>query len=221
MFKSKRKKIPGSAHFGFFIIWACLITFGALFLEDALSLSFETPWHLLRFFLPFILLIGFGIYIWERQRKIFWEMYLLSVNDPLTGIYNHQFLRETLQEFIAMHPKSIIIAFFDVNNFKKYNDEFGHLAGDSVLKGLAKILQEDLHDDEFVARYGGDEFVAVFSRNFDDAEKHIASALQNFQKLTNLTVSVGVAQYKEGDSVDSILVRADKSMYRNKNRGNL
>jgi len=221
MLKLKRKKIPGSAHFGFFIIWACLITFAALFLEDALSLSFETPWHLLRFFLPFILLIGFGIYIWERQRNIFWEMYNLSISDSLTGIYNHQFLRETLNELIEAHTKPLTIAFLDVDNFKEYNDNLGHLAGDSVLRAFSEILQKNLHGNEFAARYGGDEFIIVLNRDIESARKHIASALENFQRLTNLTASAGITQCKEGDTVDSILVRADKSMYRNKTRGKL
>ena len=213
---SIHRKIPGFAHFGFFIVWACLITFGVLFLENGLSLSFETCWDLARFFLPFILLIGFGIYLMEQQRKIFYQMYRLSICDSLTGSYNHQFLRENLKNIIDERKRPLSVVFLDIDGFKRYNDDFGHLAGDSVLRTLSEVFGKNLSDGEFLARYGGDEFVIVLVRKYADAEKFVRSRANIFKNLTNLSVSVGIAELRDEDTVDSILIRADEDMYRNK-----
>lgn len=154
-----------------------------------------------------------------------------ATTDGLTGLYNrHAFdrrINQALKRFQEEgQPVSLIL--FDMDNFKWINDTLGHVAGDKILQKVALCLKEAFRKDDFIARYGGDEFAAVIEGiDMDIARKKILDFKNLFDKKrffshsvgdVNVTVSAGITMSKEGDDVEDFINRADKSMYESKKR---
>ncbi len=148
--------------------------------------------------------------------------------DELTGIYNRNKLKEMFDIEVKKvkrfkHPLSM--AMLDIDHFKILNDTYGHLIGDEVLIMLSKLIKENLRETDTVARWGGEEFVVIFSEtNINNA----AIALKNLQNKINsikhesagnITVSFGLTQYKSDDTMHTILQRCDTALYQAKNNG--
>jgi diguanylate cyclase (GGDEF)-like protein len=148
-----------------------------------------------------------------------------SLEDGLTGIANRRLFEQALAERFepSAQPRSrLTLAMIDVDRFKSINDTFGHQAGDKVLKALATVLTETVRDNDLPARLAGDEFVVLF----DDAGpevgeeigQRIRDALARFDWESiapglMVSVSIGIANAAEGDTVESLLLRSDRSMY--------
>lgn len=168
------------------------------------------------------------------------ELQKLVTKDPLTGLYNRRGFEEEVSRIIkdityaAENPEtrrhffvdSISILFFDIDNFKKLNDVYGHKTGDQVLQHVAHIISGKVRNVDFVARWGGEEIVAALvGTHEDDAYKkaeEIRAAIKSRVKAkdTPITVSVGVASFDEGVSLKELIEQADKAMYEAKhNRG--
>ncbi|MAC46575.1 GGDEF domain-containing response regulator [Oceanospirillum beijerinckii] len=151
----------------------------------------------------------------------------LALHDQLTDLYNRHYLMEAAEQKIAeskryLFPLSLLM--IDVDHFKQVNDQHGHTTGDSVLKAIAKILQEQSRKDDIAARIGGEEFVLLLGRC------SLPSALQRAEQLRQaieaaqpegltVTVSIGVAELSEGQSFDSMLSLADNRLYQAKAQG--
>ncbi len=155
----------------------------------------------------------------------------LSISDPLTGLYNRRYLTTRLAEEWSrcvrqQEPLSIILG--DIDNFKTINDTYGHSRGDEVLKKLGNILEQITRKENVAARYGGDEFVAVYT-NMGSADAAIkAEAIRSaFEQCTfswadrKITVSIGVVSYPEikVESAEELIQQADKAMYKAKREG--
>ena len=157
---------------------------------------------------------------------------LQSFTDPLTEIYNRRSLEEMATRFIC-HAKRIhkplTFALIDVDRFKQVNTRFGHLTGDFVLAELAALLRSSVRGSDAVVRYGGDEFLIILANtSLGDADRVVeriraylrdwnrSGHLQNFE----LTVSIGVAEWSDGQTLDEILDTADQKMYACKAEGN-
>jgi diguanylate cyclase (GGDEF)-like protein len=163
--------------------------------------------------------------------KLYEETKKLSLTDGLTGLYNYRFFNQRLKEEFKRalrysHPLSLII--LDVDNFKKINDTHGHLFGDEVLKKIAQMLRENARETDFIARYGGDEFVIILPEtNKESAFKLAERILERLNKSTiikdtslELSVSIGVASYPEDAITPEELIKsADKALYNAKQRG--
>ena len=151
-----------------------------------------------------------------------------AYTDTLTGIPNrNQFERVMIDELeeVQRNPKPFSLALIDIDDFKTFNDISGHLTGDEILVMLASKLRKELRTIDFVARWGGEEFV-ILLRNADLEKavtmlESIKTALSDLkhEKAGRVTVSFGVTQYREGDTLASILNRADKALYKAKNDG--
>lgn len=155
----------------------------------------------------------------------------LSYEDPLTGLANRRRLQSYLSERLdgttgARRP--LALALFDIDDFKRINDECGHDAGDLVLQRMAGVLSSQLRAQDIAVRLGGDEFVVVFeSAELAVAQQictQIALAVADIQwgaeaQRTSLTASIGVAQAQSGDTADMLLRRADAAMYLSKKLG--
>ncbi len=116
---------------------------------------------------------------------------------------------------------SVII--FDIDNFKLLNDTYGHLVGDSVLKSIAKEIKRVIRRSDILGRYGGEEFLIILPKTKDPysvAEK-IRKVIESMdlEKGIRVTISVGGTVYKKGDTVDSIISRADEALYLAKQSG--
>jgi diguanylate cyclase (GGDEF)-like protein len=156
----------------------------------------------------------------------------LSVTDQLTGLYNRRQLHNVFENEISRskrynRPLSIIL--MDVDDFKKFNDTYGHLAGDSVLNRLGQIIQSSIRGTDKGFRYGGEEFLVVLPEtNGTDAiitAKRIMQTMEEekFHPNANTTVvktlSVGIAEYIPEEFSNDFLKRADDNMYHAKING--
>jgi diguanylate cyclase (GGDEF)-like protein/PAS domain S-box-containing protein len=156
-----------------------------------------------------------------------------SIRDSLTGLYNRRFLgemleRETRRAARADHGLGILM--LDLDHFKKFNDTYGHDAGDTVLRETAAFLIKSVRAEDFVCRYGGEEFVVVLPMADLKASRsraeHIRTRLRELtvlhqgQSVGILTVSVGVAELPvHGTSAKELLEAADTALYRAKREG--
>ncbi len=160
------------------------------------------------------------------------EIYRMTIIDGLTQIHNKRYLHEALERELIRgrrHDRELAILIFDIDHFKRVNDAHGHLAGDFVLKELARVVQSRLRRDEVFARYGGEEFAVVLPETSLDGATLLAEALRQkvdehefvFQSDSiHATISVGAAVLTEGDRTASdLLKRADERLYAAKNGG--
>lgn len=159
---------------------------------------------------------------------------VLASTDGLTGLYNHrQFKRLFSEELMRArrYRKPLGLVMLDVDDFKHFNDTFGHPTGDKVLVAVAEILTETLRDCDFVFRYGGEEFIALLPESDNQASLaaaercRIAIELESDRYLdgissTGVTVSVGVATYpRDGETFDGLLKAVDDLLYAAKREG--
>lgn len=153
---------------------------------------------------------------------------VLAYRDELTGIANRLKLNEVLSQQQALFerygtPFSVIL--FDVDHFKKFNDQFGHLVGDDVLVKLAERVQNTVRNTDTFGRWGGEEFLVIASNTeladaYLLAEKlRILVANSHLVKSSNVTISLGVAVIKAGETTDQLISRADKALYSAKSKG--
>ncbi len=156
----------------------------------------------------------------------------LSITDDLTKLYNsrhffYQINKEIERTNRYEHPLSLLM--LDLDNFKKYNDTFGHIAGDSVLTKAGEILRNSLRKTDAAYRYGGEEFAILLPETKCEEALHFAERIRQAfenQDLTipqkqnfSVTVSIGVVQYEIGEKLHAFIKRADKNMYTAKNKG--
>jgi diguanylate cyclase (GGDEF)-like protein len=149
----------------------------------------------------------------------------LALRDELTGTYNRRFLaevaeRERSRALRLKRPFSICL--FDLDHFKSVNDEFGHPAGDAVLRRFAELALSQLRGSDVFGRYGGEEFLLVLP-DTDRAEAHAAG--ERIRSLTGasgfpqvpagrtITVTVGVATWRDGEDTAELIARADRALY--------
>ncbi len=155
----------------------------------------------------------------------------LSTRDPLTGAFNRLAYQERARVEEARWrrygaPLSLII--LDVDRFKTINDSFGHRAGDLVLRTIAQLVGSRIREVDFFARYGGEEFVILLPETPLEAAREVAEkvrrSVEAFRfhargKRIPITISCGVAQLRQGDTVEAAFERADAALYRAKGDG--
>ena len=156
-----------------------------------------------------------------------------SLHDSLTGLYNRRFLEASLkrEEFRARRSRAkVSIVQFDLDSFKKLNDDFGHAAGDEVLRCVSEVLRAATRGEDIVCRYGGEEFTLILpGASLAHAEARAIKISRLIgklkvssagQALPRITLSGGVAVYPEdGDTLQEVLRRADHALLRAKREG--
>ncbi|MGC9309276.1 MAG: GGDEF domain-containing protein [Candidatus Nanoarchaeia archaeon] len=157
-----------------------------------------------------------------------YNLYDLATKDEKTGIYNHRFFDNLFSieiEKAKRGKQELSIIIIDIDFFKKFNDTYGHLVGDRILKELAQQLQSGLRKYDLLARFGGEEFFILLPETSKEKARKVASRLRrdlhkNKQlKKYNVTISLGVTSYKERDSKKRMIKRADKALYKAKSAG--
>jgi len=159
------------------------------------------------------------------EREIREELNRLSITDDLTGLFNQRHFYKRLREEIGRtnrleHPLSLIL--LDLDNFKEYNDRYGHLAGDKMLAKCGKIILSNIRENVDIAfRYGGDEFAVILV----EADRNIAQGIserleEGFVEDGTVTASTGIATYSKEMSETDFIASTDKNLYRTKNKDN-
>ncbi len=154
--------------------------------------------------------------------------------DELTGIPNRKAFDEMLEKQISLgkrQQRPFTLLVIDIDHFKKVNDTYGHLIGDEVLRFMARRVESRLRTEDMAARFGGEEFTAILPETVAEDAIVLANELREYFAKTKLnratepktigkvTISVGVAQYKNGESAEEIISRADQALYKAKEGG--
>lgn len=160
-------------------------------------------------------------------------LYIQSIHDYLTGLYNRRYMTELLEKELhrmarKKMPAGVII--LDIDHFKEINDSFGHDAGDTVLREFSSFLRGHVREEDFACRFGGDEFVVILpetslenanqrAEQLREGAKHLAVLFRG-QTLKPITLSLGVAAFpNHGQTPDALLLAGDSALYRAKAEG--
>jgi len=164
----------------------------------------------------------------ENARR-YGEARKLAETDALTGLYNQRYFHETLRREVVRanrYQRKLSLVVFDLDDFKKINDQIGHLAGDRVLAQTADRLREAVRSVDIPCRIGGDEFAVILPESSADEANQLYGRVHNSMRGTvlgtddeRLRLSAGIAELQHGDTAASIFERADRSLYRAKELG--
>ncbi len=165
-----------------------------------------------------------------RMREI---LRIQSVRDPLTGLYNRRYMEESLERELRRAARKncpLGVMMLDVDHFKRYNDTYGHEAGDSVLRALGNLFRTQFRGEDVVCRYGGEEFTIILpeaslevtqlrAEQLRESAKQIVAQLRS-QSLETVSLSIGVSSFPEnGSTGEALLQAADAALYRAKEEG--
>ena len=156
------------------------------------------------------------------------ELSRLAAHDNLTGIFNRMQIEKSLERELCRcdrYNNDLSVIIIDIDYFKQVNDQFGHLAGDQVLVEFANTLQSKMRKTDFIGRWGGDEFIAVCPEIDLSEARSLTQNMRrqiefrDFSYVDTMTASFGLTSYRRGDSLNSILARADKALFEAKKGG--
>ena len=167
----------------------------------------------------------------QEQTRLVESVSAEARTDPLTGLANRRALDDALTARVTEFQESgrgFSVVMSDVDHFKRFNDRYGHAAGDEVLRRLAQVLRKNSRATDLAARYGGEEFCIVLPHEpLEDSIKHaermrqaIAAAKIHFEAtVLSVTASFGVAQLAAGEAAPAVIKRADEALYASKDSG--
>ena len=156
----------------------------------------------------------------------------LSITDELTGLFNSRFFFEKLRvelDRADRYSKPLSLVLLDIDDFKNYNDKYGHLEGDQVLIEIGQTIQSCMRGADSAYRYGGEEFVMLLPDTRGKGAAILAERVRKKFKThifspkpgedVHMTISIGVAEYGSGEEKDALIRRADMNMYTAKKKG--
>ena len=192
-------------------------------------------WVVVTLTLPLIVSIGTEIrqlrHTLKATRQQLQQFEEKAIRDELTGLYNRRQLQTELNDAITLanaHGVPFCLSLIDVDHFKDINDRYGHLVGDLILREFARIASDSIRDSDVVGRYGGDEFMQILpDTELKGAVMHAERLrvhahflnLHNVMPQKSISLSIGVAQYRQGESAATLIERADAALYRSKEHG--
>ena len=168
----------------------------------------------------------------KDRNRILSKLENLAITDGLTKLYNLRHFYNQLEIEIDRsnrygHPLALLL--LDIDNFKTYNDTYGHLEGDKVLVKLGQIITSCLRTMDFAYRYGGEEFTIILPETTGEEAKNVAHRIktsveiENFVpesgNIVNITISIGVTEYFKKEPLATVIQRADRAMYKSKAKG--
>ncbi len=166
-----------------------------------------------------------------RNAMLYNEALSISRHDALTGVDNRMSYDEAITREIAKarrHETELSLLIVDIDLFKNFNDKYGHITGDKVLKAVANQLKNTLRTSDLLYRYGGEEFAVILSDTHSGTAFEVAERLrfavseldlENIDETVNITISIGTSTYQKGDTSLSLFKKADDALYRAKSNG--
>ncbi len=161
------------------------------------------------------------------KKSIVKDLSYISSTDSLTELYNRRFFDSVLNNAVKDYKKGemLWLIMFDIDFFKRVNDDFGHNTGDIVLKEFSAVVKRLIRTRDILARWGGEEFCIIVGegdlKSIVQFTERIRESIENFNFSVNrkVTASFGIARYKYGESMDSFVNRVDHALYEAKNSG--
>ncbi len=160
------------------------------------------------------------------------DLQRLAYHDTVTGLLNRRSILEKLDEWLRHEQRykgRLAVVMLDIDHFKRVNDVYGHRIGDRVLADIAGVMSRSIRETDFVGRYGGEEFLIILPRTDVAGATKMAERVRTAVEATPMhgangedfavTVSLGVAEYCDGDDEDLVVGRADAALYRAKDLG--
>lgn len=213
----------------------CLVLLSGYILSSVLLLNYLNLWVDMIFVILAVFLTFVFSYVikFKNKSRDFEHTYKLATTDSMTGLYNHRFFQEQMVfqiENAKRYNAKFSLLLIDIDFFKKFNDNYGHQAGDAVLKQVSELLKKSVRTADIVARYGGEEMVIILPSNdfehaFAAAEKICNKVAQtqfqlNSKVSKNVTISLGVATFPDNGQTPAELIEfADKGLYKAKESG--
>jgi diguanylate cyclase len=170
----------------------------------------------------------------DELRRHLQEVQREAMTDALTGIANRKYFDATLRaaaKYATETGEELCLLMMDIDHFKRFNDTYGHVIGDEVLRVVARLLKENVKGRDTPARYGGEEFAVILPQTSLQNAHGLAEQIRNtlasrkvHDKRTDtsygtLTVSIGAGKFRLGEPLESLVQRADQALYRAKNQG--
>ncbi|VXC43904.1 GGDEF domain-containing protein [Pseudomonas sp. 9Ag] len=155
----------------------------------------------------------------------------MATTDSLTGLFNRRHMIELAEKVLARHqrhPTNLTLMLMDIDHFKQVNDQYGHDMGDRVLQAVSDLLKQSMRDQDFIGRWGGEEFLAIlpdtdFSHAGESAER-IRKSVEELELYSDdirvcITLSIGITQYRADELLSDAIARADVALYESKSAG--
>ena len=152
----------------------------------------------------------------------------LAITDKLTKIHNRVYLDDMYEKefYRAKRYQQIFsVVMIDMDNFKNINDTYGHLTGDKALVRMAKVIEKNIRETDYLGRWGGEEFLIICPNTFVAQALIVGEKVHNavlnmeFEDIPSQTCSIGISEYQVDDSMNEAIIRADKAMYMAKDSG--
>lgn len=161
----------------------------------------------------------------EKLKNINEKIKKVAITDSLTGAWNRNHMESYLQNCISNEKFPLSIIMLDIDYFKRVNDNYGHIVGDNILKQFVKLTQEIVGKSGIVTRYGGEEFLIILPTSNIEHSYEIAEKIRKESKKSlkinfeRVTISGGIAEYKQNQSIPKFIETADKKLYEAKENG--
>ncbi|WP_051416025.1 GGDEF domain-containing protein [Salinivibrio socompensis] len=199
---------------------------------DSFSGAMTSPDNIASYWLQTVIAL---MVVWSQlsQLHMILRLYRQATLDPLTGIYNRRMLLQLAMRALAVSeerhsPFSVLL--LDLDKFKRINDKWGHYAGDVVLQSFTRTVQESLRKSDIFGRFGGEEFIVFLPKCSDEVTAQIANRLleevermdvpiDESQTPLKVTASIGISTFQPGDTLSSLIERADSALYQAKAEG--
>jgi len=162
-----------------------------------------------------------------ENSKLYEKTLVLSNSDSLTGLWHHGYFQYILGEEIkkaSLSKSHFTLLMIDIDNFKIFNDTYGHQAGDAMLREISRIIKESSRKIDIIARYGGEEFSIILPATKKEEalilSERLRKTIEDAPSLNHITISIGIASFPEdGIDKESLISKADKKLYEAKRTG--
>lgn len=207
-----------------------LLPLDSVLMKDSVVVGYNIASIFMCYITLAMVLITFQLVILKEDKELktaLDKVTRLANYDGLTNLYNRRAFNEIMMDEVnrIINGEFLSLIITDIDFFKKVNDTFGHLIGDEVLKKISDELKRNLRKNDFIARWGGEEFIVMLSHTDILGAQMVAEKLRlciqklSFTNELHITMSFGVSQYQHGEDISNTVKKADDALYKAKHNG--